>query len=222
MTMKRWIFFVVLLSLSVLTGCLKMEQEITLNANGSGRVSLMKAMTEQMVTTLKEAEKDNERKGVKFRTSLEFDKKEIRENFKQYRKFGITLKNVKTENRDGWRYVYVNFDFKNFSCLRELNEFNNIILKKNEAGDYVISCGLDSDQKGMDITQLTGTMKTMLQGMRVVSKVNTPTDIISTNAPIRTARSATWIVDFDQDPDCVNRLPIKPEVVFSGRGVDIP
>ncbi len=220
--MKRWTIIFVIFSISVLTGCLKIKQEITLNADGSGSVSLMRAMTEQMISDLKKAEEENARKGVKFQTSFEFDEEKIRDTFKQYQKFGILLKNVRTENKDGWRYVYTDFDFKNFSSLKKLNEFNNIDLNQNDAGDYVISSGSATNRKGMDITQLTGKMKNMLEGMRVVGKINTPTDIITTNASIKTARSATWIVDFDEDPDIVNQLPIIPEVVFSGKGINIP
>ncbi len=226
--MSGWRLSALALSLAVLFGCVKMEQEITLNADGSGSVNFMYAMGEQMIAqmeAMKEMAKDMEGMEVED-TGFEFDEAKVREGFEKYQELGITLNNVKTDTRDGWRYVHLDFDFQDISRLREVEGFGeiNLRIRKNEDGDYVISYAAGDDHDMMDTDpDMMAMMLPMLKGMRVATRINTPTDIISTTAPIRTARSAAFVIDVDEDPDSVKQLQrMKFEVVFSGEGVEIP
>ncbi len=219
--MKIW--FVVIFALSVLTGCFKLEQEITLNADGSGNVSIMKAMTEEMIAEIDKISEEQRKQGGRFvESNIVFDEAKLREFYQGYQDFGVTLRRLEIEKKDGWRYAYIDLDFDNFRSLRKLADFKDISLRKNINGDYVISSNRSEEviEKDSD-PEMLEKIKPMLPGFRVVAKVNTPGEIISSNATISSERSATWIVDYDKDPESINQLPLKPEVVFSGKDIDI-
>jgi len=185
-------------------------------------------MTEQMISQLEAMQKmATDTEGVEVeKSSLEFDEAKIREDFKKYEEMGITLKKVSSETRDGWRYVHVDIDFKDVSRLKETKVFSDtdFSISRNEAGDYVVTFSPGGDQDMMDAEpEMMAMMMPMLKGMRVATKINTPTDIVSTTAPVKSARSASWVIDVDQDPESFKQLKgMTMQVVFSGKGVNIP
>lgn len=218
--MKKWI--VIIFSISVLTGCFKLEQEITLNADGSGKVSILKAMTEEMIAEIDRISEEQRKMGARSgESNIVFDEAKLREFYQKYQDFGVTLRRLEIEKKNGWRYAYIDIEFENFLSLRKLADFKDISLRKNISGDYVISSDRSEELAGTDSDpEMLEKIKPMLPGFRVVAKVNTPADIISTNATISSERSAIWIIDYDEDPESINQLPLKPEVVFSGKDID--
>ena len=87
------------------------------------------------------------------------------------------------------------------------------------------TCKMGGDEMGMDEadSEQMKAMMPMLAGMRMAFKINTPTKIISTTAPVKSSNSAEWVFDADTDPDSIlNMGKTKMEVVFEGAGVNIP
>ena len=145
-----------------------------------------------------------------------------REFYQKYQDFGVILRRLEIEKKDGWSYAYIEIAFDNFRSLRKLADFKDIRLRKNLNDDYVIYSDRTAEpaEKNPD-PEMLEKIKPMLSGFRVVAKINTPGDIISTNGTISSKRSAIWIVDYDKDPESINQLPLNPELVFSGKGIDI-
>lgn len=231
--MKKYLWLAVPLIVFLIGGCLKMDQEITLNKDGSGKIEIVYGMSEQTINQMKamaemaqqmapegeEAPKDD---------SFEFDPAQIKEGFKGLKDKGITLESVKTEKKDGWQYVNMVVAFKDISKIKDVPEMGNspLTVTKDASGNYIISSGMSGDSKmgqGMQNPEQMKAMLPMFKGMRISMKINTPTSIIETNAPIKEKRSAQWVIDVDKDPDSISKLSkMDMKVVFDGKGCSIP
>ena len=67
--MKKWIWVLSLVAVVALTGCIKMEQDITLNKDGSGNVKFVYGMSEQTIKQM-EAMKEMSRPRINVRVIL--------------------------------------------------------------------------------------------------------------------------------------------------------
>ncbi len=227
--MKKWTWVIALSAAVILTGCIKMEQNITLNKDGSGSFQLMYAMSEESISQMKVISQMGASEGeeVESDSNFEFDEEKVRAQFEEMKDRGVTLKKVRSETRDGWKYMYVDCDFQDLSGLAGTSggEEIPVTISKNAEGDYVITSQMGGDEMGMPETdpESLKMMLPMLAGMRIAFRVNTPTRIISTTAPIRTDNSAEWVFDVDADPESILKLgKEKMEIVFDGTGVNIP
>ncbi len=228
--MRKLMWVLGLGAIVALSGCVKMEQDITLNKDGSGNVKFMYAMSEQMISQMEMmaqmgAEEDMEVDD----DAMEFDEAKVRKSFEELKDQGITLNSVRSESRGGWKYMHVDFDFQDVAKLGETEAMGEspVIITRNEDGNYVITSTMGGEDIGlgdeeMDPAQMQ-MMMPMLSGMRIAVKINTPTNIISTTAPVKTARSAQWVFDADEDPESIMKMgQTRMEVIFDGRGVSIP
>lgn len=225
--MKKWVWLMSGLLIFFLGGCLKMEQEVTLNKDGSGKVDLMYAMSEQTVQQMKalaEMAKQQGGEGASEQNFPEFDEARVKEKYAALKDKGITLKSVKAEKKGGWQYMYVTADFKDISRVKDMDEFkdSSLTITKDADGNYVIDSGM-SRQEGMDNPEQMKAMLPMLAGMRIKMKFNTPGKIIETTAPIKGNKSAEWVFDVDKDPDTFMKMSkSEMKIVFDGKGCTIP
>ena len=225
--MKKWIWIFSLVAIIALTGCIKMEQDITLNKDGSGNVKFVYGMSEQTITqmeAMKQMSKSEDGAEADDDNPFEFNEDEVKKEFEAMKDQGITLNSVKTTKEDGWQYMNIDFDFKDVTKLEDTSVFENVTIIKNAEGNYVVSSKMDSDDMGGDAgAEQMKAMLPMLSGMRIAIKINTPNAIISTTAPIKSKDSAEWVFDVDKDPDSfLNMSKTDMEVVFGGEGCTIP
>ena len=228
--MKKWIWVLSLVAVIALSGCLKMEQDITLNKDGSGNVKFVYGMSEQTIKqmeAMKEMSKSMAEEGAEAEddNDFEFDVDKVKEGFKEMEAQGITLNSATTTKKDGWEYMNIDFDFKDVSKLDDTPVFENVSIIKNADGNYVITSKMDNnDMGGGDAgAEQMKAMLPMLSGMRIAIKINTPNPIVSTTATIKTKNSAEWVFDVDKDPDSfLNMSKTNMEVVFGGAGCTIP
>ncbi len=225
--MKKWIWIFSLVAIIALTGCIKMEQDITLNKDGSGNVKFVYGMSEQTITqmeAMKQMSKSEDGAEADDDNPFEFNEDEVKKEFEAMKDQGITLNSVKTTKEDGWQYMNIDFDFKDVTKLEDTSVFENVTIIKNAEGNYVVSSKMDSDDMGGDAgAEQMKAMLPMLSGMRIAIKINTPNAIISTTAPIKSKDSAEWVFDVDKDPDSfLNMSKTDMEVVFGGDGCTIP
>ncbi len=229
--MKKWIWVFSLIAVVALTGCIKMDQDITLNKDGSGNVKFTYGMSEQTINQVKAmAEMNRQTEGeeqTEESNPFEFDEAKVKKEFEALKDKGITLNSVKTTTEDGWKYMNVDFDFKDIAQLNDADVMGDspIMISKNDAGNYVITSKMSGDEMGggEENAEQMKAMLPMLAGMRIALKINTPGPIISTTAPVKTADSAQWVFDIDKDPDSIlNMSKTKMEVVFDGKGCTIP
>jgi hypothetical protein len=227
--MRKWTWIIGLAVLVALTGCIKMEQDITLNKDGSGNFKLMYGMSEQTINQMKAMAQMGSEEGVEVESDndFEFDEAEVRSKFEALKEQGITLESVKSETKDGWKYMHIDFDFQDIARLNEAEVAGDspISIAKNAEGNYVVTSKMGGGDMGMEDTdaEQIKAMLPMLAGMRLALKVTIPTKIISTTAPVKTENSAEWVFDADTDPDSILKMgQTKMEIVFEGAGVTIP
>ncbi len=227
--MKKWTWVLGLSAILALAGCIKMEQDITLNKDGSGNVKFMYGMSEQTINQMKAMSEMGAEEGVEVESDddFEFDEQKVKDKFAELKDQGITLNSATTETKGGWKYMHIDFDFADIAKLdsAEVMGDSPFTITKNADGNYVVASKMGGDEMGMDDAdpEQMKAMMPMLAGMRMAFKINTPTKIISTTAPVKSANSAEWVFDADTDPDSIlNMGQTKMEVVFEGTGVDIP
>lgn len=232
--MKKYAWMAVALIVAAACGCIKFDQSITLNKDGSGEAKVVYAMTQQTLDQIKameEAGKKMAEQGEGSMTSsespFEFDKAKIEEQFKKYQDLKVTLKSATTEDKDGWKYMTVVMDFKDISKLKDTEIFKDskISIVKDASGNYVVSAPMGTDKLGQtpENEEQMKAMLPMFKGMRLALTLNTPTDIIETTSKTKTARSASWVYDIDADPNAlINMNKDEVKVVFDGKGVTIP
>ncbi len=220
--------------LALAAGCINVEQNLTIHKDGSGVIDLTYGMSEETLSRLGSmAAMSGLADDGASEVSNPFDQTEaeIREEFKDYAGSGVTLESVKTETRGGWRYRTMVIRFKNLKGLADVGFLSdqNVALVKNEQGNYVLTQNVTSSaaqNQGLpEIGDVSSdpVMAELMKGFRVVMRIKTPSPILETNAPRKTADTATWILDLQEDPkalDKAQRLSIR--VVFDGKGVNIP
>jgi len=152
--LERWV--AVFAAVLLLSGCIKVDQTLTIEPNGSGTLDMEYGMSEQTVAQLEAMKQMSEgmsQEGVEVesKSSLEFDEEEIRNDFADKNLQGVKLLDVSSESRDGWKYMKVKLAFDNLDALKktEFFEDSDLTLTKNADGNYVLAQKLGSEEMGM-------------------------------------------------------------------------
>lgn len=235
---SRWM--VALAATLVLGGCVKVEQTLTLDKDGSGTLDMRYGMSEQTISQMEAMEKMAESMGEDAaadsgsESPFDFDEAEVREQFESNRPEGIELVSLSSENVDGWKYMNIKLAFDDLAALKQTEFFSDgeLTLTKNADGDYVLvqSTGAGdamppTPADGGDAAQaaMMQQMAAMFAGMRIATTVVAPTEVIESNATETDGRKASWVFDVDEDPTVLTKLQnMNLRMVFKGKGVDIP
>jgi len=236
----RWLWLVALV-LSV-SGCIKVDQTLTLEKDGSGTLDIRYGMSEQAIAQLEAMEQMGQAMGetpgaddgmdAETPFDFDFDEAEVRESFESQDIEGVELLAAESETVDGWRYMDLEIAFDNLSALAktEFFEDSEISLEKDTEGNYVLrqrsgdGGPTGSDGAGDDPMQdqMMQQMAAMFAGMRIANRVIVPTEIIETNATDVDRRTASWVFDIDEDPTVMTKLDhVDMRVVFASDGASL-
>jgi len=237
---KRWI--AVFAAALTLSGCIKVDQTVSINPDGSGTLDMIYGMSEQTIAQLEAMEQmaagmKEEGTEAESDSPLDFDEAEVREKFAQEKPEGVQLLDVSSESRDGWKYMKVKLAFDDLDSLKntEFFEDSELTLTKNAEGNYVLVQKLGSDDMGLPGSQTESegaqgmdekamqAMAAMFAGLRIAMTVAVPGEIIDTNATQVEGNRASWVYDIDKDPQILSKLGGEEELrlVFSGKGLDL-
>lgn len=148
--MKRILITAVIVFCLMIVGCIKYDQEITLNKDGSGTVALHYAMSQAMVQQMEAmasmaSQMGEEAKGGKGETkmsmdNLSFEEEKVKGEFSRLKDHGITLQSSRSYDKEGWRHMEVKFHFKDVSKLKHVSYFkdNDMTIEKNNRGNYEV------------------------------------------------------------------------------------
>lgn len=213
-------------ALVVIGGCIKANEEITLNKDGSGSCTLTYGMSEQSIQQLQAMAKQQEGGEMEMdMDAFEFDENKVKESFEALKDKGVTLKDVKAEVKDGWKYITVDFDFQSLNGLAESDTpLEGFSLSKDDSGNYVFMTGSgEAAEVTPEQAEEAKMMAGMFAGMRIQIRINVPTKVIETNAPVKGDSYAEWVWDIDKDPVALVKMENEGmKLVFDGTGVDIP
>lgn len=225
-----------------ISGCLKVDQTLTLEKNGSGNLEILYSIPEQTVTQMKSMFKLRDQmdtvlgqtspqtKEDEFeRTFFDPSEEQIKRLVKKYEKFGITVDMLKVETRNAARNVSLKLVFADLGQVAKADFFprHGFSLFRNNDNTYTFSRSPDNDETILKPNEITpesaGLLTPVLSGFRVSLKVNTPGKILESNASRKTLYNAAWIFEFDKDPNAVELLQnLSMKIVFDGKGSKIP
>ena len=216
------------------TGCLKLEETFTIRPDGSADLDLVYSISEPAVTQMKALLKVRDQMAaLSGDTTVSPDpyskiflnpaEEQLRRELKKYEKFGLSIERLKVDTRDGWRQVQVRVRCKNLADLAKTDIFRTygFSLTKDPEANYVLFRDRESAGDASTDVPDPETLKLMtpvLDGFKIVLKINTPGRIIKANSHLRSTHGATWEYDFNRNPNAINQLQDQQfNVVFQGR-----
>lgn len=218
------------LLLAATAGCIKVDQTLTLERDGSGSLDIRYGMSEQTIAQIKAMEQMSQNVGegikVEQESPFEFDEATVRKEFETDKPDGVELVSVSSEIVDGWKYVDLKLSFDDLEALKETELFKNsqLRLRRDEDGNYTL---VQKSAGGNDVNAgdapMQAQMAAMFAGLRIVNTVVVPGEVIETNATSFDGQRASWVFDIEQDPDVLAKLETTDlTVTFSGQDLDLP
>jgi len=218
------------LLLLLITGCIRVDQTLSLNADGSGRLHMRYGMAEQTIAQLEAMEQMSQGLGegieMQQQSPFEFDEEAVREQFEADKPAGVELVSVSSEVVDGWKYIDLTLEFDDLRALKktELFQDSQLSISREDNGNYVLeqkSAGGEDVQTGDPRMQQQ--MAAMFAGLRIANSVVVPGEVIETNATAVNGNRVSWVFDIDKDPDVIAKLQDTDlRVVFAGDGIKLP
>lgn len=220
---------------STLAGCIKVDQTLILEKDGSGTIDLTYGMSEEGISQwhdvarnmLDSSNPDSATPIMPF----DFSEEDVRNDFKEFEGDGVTLRSLKTEVHDGWKFRRMVIGFKSLAGLAKAGFLanRNISLVKDPRGNYVFTQQVGREGNlPPELVALSGTsadslFSGMMEGFKAVIRVKTPGRILETNAPEKSERQAGWTFDLERDPEALQKVQdASLRIVFEGKGLDIP
>jgi hypothetical protein len=220
-------------------GCIQVEQTLTFHPDGSGVMKLSYGMSQEQVGQLEQAmdeardlEEEAEGDGTPpdAESPLDFDEDNIREQFKDFHKYGVDLASVKTEVKDGWKFVHMKVEFRSLRGLLQtpLLSDRHVTLKKDPEGNYIFRQTTSDASETGSVAEATPpemeeVVRELMKGFKLVVNIDTPGEVIDTSAPVKKKKRVTWEFDIDKDPQAVSRAGnLDMWVTFDGQGLDLP
>lgn len=216
-----------------LAGCLQVDQELTLNPDGSGHLSARYSLDPAQLATLSAAiaQAPLNQPGVPPApdpaTLFQLNEEAVRKEFRGYEEAGLTLQSLQVSESNGVRTVHVEIDFKTVSGLAGCEFFadDSLVLERGAAGRYRLrqapplqvhlAGGLRDQQAAVEAA-----LNRLQRGFKARLRVTVPGDIVGTTADQRQGRTATWTFDAARDPQALARARRTAlSVEFTGEGL---
>ena len=221
---------------SLIAGCVKVDQTLSLESDGSGTLDLVYGMSEQTVAQMKAmtqsmlAESATNKDANTIAMDFDYTESEMRNDFEAYEPYGVTLDSMSMETRDGWKYRSLKIRFKTLDGLAKTPWFSDRVfsLSKNEAGNYELVRAAGNNSMNMappaeSNPNVDEMVAGMMKGFQAVIRIKTPSPIIESNAESASGDTAEWVFDLEKDPKALEKAQtLTMKVVFNGQGLSIP
>lgn len=217
-------------ALALAAGCLRVDQALTLNADGTGRLHVRYGMKQETIRQFEATDPSrSEAGGAPAAKSpfLRFDEKQVREDFKVYAQDGVTLESFRAEEKEGWRYVDLDMRFASLPGLlkTEFLSDRRLTLRRNAEGDYVLEQHPDNPhvpEKHAEDQAAQDMLREVMKGFRATMTVTAPGEVIDSNGTA-TGRVVSWVFDLEKDPHAMAKAQqLCMRVVFRGAGLQLP
>ncbi|MBN1676415.1 MAG: hypothetical protein JXR37_35550 [Kiritimatiellae bacterium] len=220
-------------------GCLKIDHDLTLRADGSGELRLSYGMAQERLDSLAvmrvldrltpaPAAGEEAEAWPPVLQVFHDTEEQIRAQFEAREAPGVVVEEITRRTRDTWQYVVVKL---RFSDVRELNALpclagNGIALQRNGNGDWALTFAyggarveLPEDGSDPDPRKLA---MALIAGFRLETRITVPGRIVETDAGKTNGQTAVWIFDHDADFAALKDLPTRTfRLVFEGRDVTL-
>jgi hypothetical protein len=215
-------------------GCVQIEQDLTLKADGSGVVRLIYVAAEGEGTLAQRAAREMVRQTLALndggtRLPQDMSDAEIRAQFAGYAKHGVQLEQLTTERKTQHVVRRATISFRDLPGLaRALLPERTLALSRSARGDYTLTQqpgGGDSLVNRFaavaadDSNPLTAEL---FKGFRATLRLHAPGRVLEANAAQAQQGAAVWRFDYDQDAQALAKLLRRPmRVTFEGRGLQL-
>ena len=204
-------------------GCVHVDQNLTLNPDGSGTLVWTYGVRQDAL----EQAGTHRTEDVPFsaKDSLP-DEASIREGFKEFEPLGIRLESVRRDTRDGYETWELQVRFAQLEQLARSPLMSGLTMSlvRDTAGHYILeqSGGYPGWQEASS-TEAREAERKWMAGFRAVISIATPGRIVEANATERTDNTATWVYDLEKDPDVLQKAGTSTiRVVFDGENLTLP
>ena len=232
--MKNIFMLFALIALGFAAGCVQLEQDLTLKADGSGVVQVAYAAPEGEQTMMQQAAQAMLQQtlavsGGGNRLPQDMSDADIKKQFEAYAKLGVKLEQLSTERKAGRVIRRGVISFKTLDGLAHaLLPERTVALTRDARGNYQLV-----QQSGGERTMASriGTVAAddsnplvaeLFKGFRATLRVTTPGKILDGNATQMEGATAVWRFDFDRDAQAVTKLLQRPmRLTFAGAGLKL-
>ncbi|MBW7908381.1 MAG: hypothetical protein H3C50_05590 [Kiritimatiellae bacterium] len=213
------------LVLLLASSCVQVEQTLSLDATGGGKLVFGYTMTKEAFAEIEARVKaEAEASGEDATLPFSFDKAKIQEEFKEYAPLGIALEDVRAWDDDRNKHVRLEIRFASLAGVMKTEFFSDrtVELKKIDEGVYELrqrgAAGAESiPPETMDM------MRSLLAGFRATLTFELPGAVVASNAGKTEDRRAEWVFDVDADTQALIRAQSEDLWVrFSAEGLELP
>ena len=229
---SRRLFAAVLAGAALASGCLRVEEDIVLNPDGTGhltaRYTVVPAMLDRIAGAARSA---TNQPGVPppagAAALLQIDEAAVRKDFSSFSELGLVLRDIRVDETGGVRSVRVEVDFRDLSGLAHSEFFASpaLTLEQAPSGHFVLSQeaplaqSLAGDLRARP-GEVDAAMAALFKDFQATVRVTVPGDIVATSAASRSGRTATWTFDVARDPGAFARARAQALTVeFKGDGL---
>ena len=224
-------------------GCLEISQVMSIRKDGSGSIDLTYVLPDNTAAQMKAAEllkqemikaagEKYEPRPVDTHYALFMDPsdKPIRDLIARCEPYGITLERLKIEVLEGRRRVRIHLRFSDIAKAAKSDIFRihwPVTLVKHADGTYQLNVtnGRPADEPELDFSD-PATLKAItpvLRGFKATIRINTPGEVISTEASTVGRSSAVWTFNFNEDPRAFSTFKTtNMSIRFKGEGLALP
>lgn len=208
-----------LLAPVLLAGCVQVEQTLSLDAEGGGTLSVHYSMTLEKIAELEARAREEAGGDAEIPSPIPYDEAQIREDFKAYEPMGVTLVDVRTWEEGGSRQVRLKMKFTSFTALAQTEFLSDRTLKLVRVDDAYEFSQMAPEAPAVE-DEMYDFMVAMMKGFRATLAIETPGDILETNADEQAGRRALWHFDLEKDPNALKRAQqLNLRVRFSAEGL---
>lgn len=227
---RRAVLAIVLLGVVLSTGCLRIEQEITLKDDGSGTIALEYNALEPTVGRIAEAHalavELAETAGTPppdptTHPLFLFDTNALLARWEAHAPDGVELTGLEIFRRGGRRHVELEATFPSLDALAASPLFGHgqfLEHRRTDRGDHelAVRVGTEPPKDAPDLRDddLRTVVRPFLTGFRYQLTVRTPTRVLTANTFRRTTLEATWNYDFEIDPASFVAMQTTPMIVI--------
>lgn len=223
-------------TLLALTGCVDVEQTLSLKPDGSGLFKVRYGMRADELKRMEELSKmAAEIEGITPEEAsdspFDFNEEDIRNDFAEYRPEDVKLEAVQITETNGWKYVNLDISFKRLEGLLKTDFVSDesITLTRSGTDTYTfrhappVEKASETKLEGMDAGAINDLMAGMMKGFRAVLRVEVPGTVQETNADTHDTTSATWSYDLEKDTNALRRAQTQEmTLTFSGKDLHLP
>lgn len=240
MRARAWIGIGLLGGLALSCGCLRLEQDIHLRADGSGTFHMQYAVSEQAILQMRAMERlKQELAAMRSETPTptgtadlmplfqSVNAADIKAALKVYETNSITVEKVEVDSRGRWQHVSVRGVFGNLAEVAKADFFRDygFSLFRTREGHYALhrpGRSLDGLPDAPD-ARTVRMLSPLMAGFRISLAIQTPGAVLKTNGTRSSRSQVQWVFDFDRDPNVLTSLQASPmTVVFDGKGLSLP